>query len=426
MKKIINFTAIICLIVLFSCSHDSGDYTLEESAIPSNHNYSRHETRFVRTAMDFVASLNGKTRQVKTREVGNIYAWLSKDLYPSTRTSETPEGLPDTLLYIVNFDNDQGFVLIRPQDMNGEIVAFVEEGNLTPSDSIVCPGFELFLEDLAYFPYDTVLADTTQIAPPPGSQDPRVGTDDPIPTDQWTIESQVTPLLLTKWGESSPFNVFCPTNTGERTMAGCIPIGTAQIVAYHKYPANYYNHTYHWELISDMPTPTTPNGIHDAARLVSDIGNLENTVYGLTQSITAMEYVPLCLDEFGYHYSYDLYDFDRCFSNLQDGYPVLMAGRDYPNYRLQSWVVDGAIIRALYADYIGLDGTPGTTLLSRQELVHCNWGWFGAFNGYFLSGVFALQSKVKDDNYYPPTFPTNDDYDFSSSTSAYYDIYPNN
>ncbi len=39
---------------------------------------------------------------------------------------------------------------------------------------------------------------------------------------------------------------------------------------------------------------------------------------------------------------------------------------------------------------VGSDGSRQPYGTERQKLVHCNWGWDGSHNGYYISGVFDL------------------------------------
>jgi hypothetical protein len=57
------------------------------------------------------------------------------------------------------------------------------------------------------------------------------------PSEEQTVWG---PLLETQWGQLNPFNKYCPIdpNTGERSKVGCVPVQSAQILNYWKYPTS--------------------------------------------------------------------------------------------------------------------------------------------------------------------------------------------
>ena len=116
---------------------------------------------------------------------------------------------------------------------------------------------------------------------------------DPGITDQWKIyssttgvkgtqqQSEVLPLLTTKWSQRSYYNNLCPADascTGSwnfHAPAGCTAIAMAQIMKYHNYPAKnnlipgYSSTNYGWQ--PDI-APTS----YDWGNMVDDI-NYANT-----------------------------------------------------------------------------------------------------------------------------------------------------
>ena len=51
-----------------------------------------------------------------------------------------------------------------------------------------------------------------------------------------------------------------------------------------------------------------------------------------------------------------------------------------------------------------------------QNIVHCNWGWLGNSNGYFVSGIFKTNEGVSYD--YSDT-PQNEKYWYLFNTITY-------
>lgn len=60
--------------------------------------------------------------------------------------------------------------------------------------------------------------------------------------------SQVGPLLSTEWDQRSPYNNLCPIGDGGRTLVGCVPLATAQILRYWNWPTTGTgSHSYIWD-----------------------------------------------------------------------------------------------------------------------------------------------------------------------------------
>lgn len=102
----------------------------------------------------------------------------------------------------------------------------------------------------------------------------------------------VSPLLKTKWGQSSPFNDKCPTVNGSDTPSGCVATAFSQIMKYFNYPENgqgsksyvtdthkislsaNFNHKYDWEnMLTDYSNDKGSATEREAvAQLMYDVG----------------------------------------------------------------------------------------------------------------------------------------------------------
>ncbi len=57
----------------------------------------------------------------------------------------------------------------------------------------------------------------------------------------------VGPLLTTTWEQGYPYNMYCPTGDGGRTVVGCVATAAAQIIWYWQWPpAGEGQHSYYW------------------------------------------------------------------------------------------------------------------------------------------------------------------------------------
>ena len=401
------FFCSIALIGFIGCQNDYEDF----GSIIESKSYSISELEAIASAKAFISSFY--TRSGGTKEVGDVYAWLTSDYVPATRSSEVISNESDTLFYIVNFKNDDGFVLVHSQDHIGGILAYVEKGNLCPSDSIESDGFRYYLDCLQSVlpdPIEPLPRDTAIGGPDPAYPEPSVFD---LP---WVIDSIIPPLLTTQWGQLAPFNTYCFTANGQQAVAGCVPVSIAQISAFYAYPSGYNAHLYDWEEIMASSVPTSVAGRESVAHLVHDIGIIAHTSYGVSSSSTSPSRKGSTLDSLGYHYSYAAYDYDLCMQEFEAGRPVLFGGYQYvPGMMFvgHSWVVDGGLVRSKYVALTDMGGVTYQQRVAMQKLIHCNWGADGRYDGYFLFDNLELQNRVLDNDLEIPTGMVSNNYNFN-------------
>lgn len=378
-----------------------------------------------KSAMDFINDIQPITRG-ESFGIASVYAWRSDEMFPTTRGNEDVE-LPDTALYIVNFTNNNGFMLLSANDPTHEVVAYVEEGNMTPNTIIDNPGFEIFKEGLKEYisgfdPVAPAFPDTTNL-----TMDSLLVDTYPIEPyyGTWVTDSIVPALMSTKWGQRYPYNIYCFTNTGEQAVAGCVAIAAAQVMAYYQHPNSYNGHTYYWNNILESSAPYSSLGKESVARLVNDVGILANMDYGVNASGTYASCLMNCWNHMGYTYnSYSLYNYDSYRGEILQGRPIIIQGQNTKGY-LHCWVIDGFILRKLHYWILGREEIRGT-----QRLVHCNWGWDGDLNGYFLYNAFIPANRKLTDNLNNST-PSNtpdilpiDSAEYKLGLRAYYGLQP--
>ena len=89
--------------------------------------------------------------------------------------------------------------------------------------------------------------------------------------------------------------------------------------------------------------------------------------------------------------------------DINNGRPVYMRGaREYIlNGEVKrsghAWVVDGVAIKSVNISCFNPSGELAGTEKIYQKLVHCNWGWNGRNNGYFIIGAFENSYNLGDD-----------------------------
>ena len=348
-------------------------------------------------ALDFVSDLRKETRAgTEGLSVSSVYAWRACEIFPQTRFEEG-EPSSDTLLYIVNFDNNNGYALVSAND-NFDVVAYIESGNLKPTDEIDNPGFQLFLEGVTMY-FASQMSD-----PPypfgPFPNDSLSPFDPSLNYDDWHTTSFYAPLLSTNWGQEDPFNRLCYTSDSLLAVAGCGAIAVSQIVAYHQHPSTYQTHTYLWNDILSGNKPQNGSGETSASELVYDVGHLIRTEYGVSKSSSSLDSIFYCWDAYGYSYSLMDFDIDSCLVDFQNERPVFMRGTGLIRFPDgihafgHAWVIDGCVVRE--RDVISLP--PLSPQHEIQHFIHCNWGWDGIDDGYYIAGAFGTKYDQNGEN----------------------------
>lgn len=372
---------------------------------------------------------------------GGLTEYIKDSFTVSGLATKSGENYED-VLYVINFVDDGGYALLSADSrIQEDIIAITDSGSASEADfnepvydripsendDLSVSEFDemvesgVLAEEQSQVNYECLLYAMGQIEtnqddvieigspcdPGPGGGGGTGGA--PI-TYQWEIVKEVPRMLNTAWTQrtinNDIFNKYCP-EVGliwrTKAPAGCVCIATAQIIAYHEYPANLtcdgvqidypeIKRIYSYDEYNGTGTETSQEML---ARFCKTVGVFCNTQYhsifnkpwGFAWPWDAKS----CLEMFGYQ-NVSLnwgYDESRILTSLNNGYPVFMSAlREL--WTGHAWVVDGYIMR----NYVSSNGVVDKS----QTLVHCNWGWHGVCNGYFTSGIFKTDEVVLPDN----------------------------
>ncbi len=210
--------------------------------------------------------------------------------------------------------------------------------------------------------------------------------------------SAISPLMTSKWNQSAPYNNYAPmySETG-RCVTGCVATAMAQVMYYHKHPAqgtgshsylwictepeestatatlsaNFGQTTYRWSDMLDSYKGYATSEQEDAvATLMYHCGVSIDMGYG-SSSGAYTDKVPVALKNyFGYDANYQriqkiMYPADSLnaiiYSELAARRPVIVSGSNDEGGH--AFVCDGADNRGYF---------------------HINWGWGGNNDGYYL------------------------------------------
>lgn len=321
------------------------------------------------------------------------------------------EQLPpiDSLLYVVNFDNDSGYaILSADQRIGTPIIAVTEAGSIDMQqfglgavDDELQTGILIgngenptiggqFINDLIVEFINGRLDDGYNYVGGDYTYTP--------PTSPYTVP----PILTTIWGQWSPYNSKCPMDDGVQTPAGCVAVATGQVIAHFGKGDFESGYNYEWGIIRSVGCIGGSNGgsysntqIEQVSTLLKEIGDMCCMDYAADGSQTMPWKVRDCLSEIGYsdvdfYWGYDINDIT---TSLLRGIPVIIsAGYLFGGH---TWVIDGFDNFAIEND--------------DDVLVHCNWGWSGKSNGFYYSKVFDVSAgAVITDGAYGDVFATKD------------------
>ena len=325
-----------------------------------------------------------------------------------TRTS----GEIDTLLYVMNYADNEGYVIVSSKQGTPGVIAYIDEGAYDMAE---------IQDENSDIGYATKLA-SNYIA------NQRV-IYDPIPSSD-TLTFFVGPLLETAWGQHDPEGIYCPNG-----IAGCANTAMAQIMTYYEYPetlqltyegADKNFQVLDWDEIKKHKIRHTIPGLsgrnfciadtetHNAiGRLCRQLGELNLSDYwdlngNPNPDGTSTLEPQMCgtARSLGYtEEGWKAYNETSLLEPLSNRHPVVISGERGDGGHM--WVVDGYLMMTITEYlYAGIGQTGPTTY---QEIYnHVNWGWDGRSNGYFLSNIFNVGNIYRpDSNVWGPTNTSN-------------------
>lgn len=212
-----------------------------------------------------------------------------------------------------------------------------------------------------------------------------------LPSKASTTErAPIAPMIKTKWGQGTPYNDQTPTINDQHCLTGCGATAVAQVLAYHRFPAQATGEGYCYYTVNseqkqeffdlgepidwaNMPEVVPQTAAQNAAvaQLMKICGYAIHMNYGLQWSESDMFGITSgAVNHFGYDPATTLVQMnwytiaeweDMLYGSLQAGCPIVYRG--YGNWQGgHIFVCDG------YAS----DG-----------YFHFNWGWNGQSDGYF-------------------------------------------
>ena len=245
--------------------------------------------------------------------------------------------------------------------------------------------------------------------------------------------------LKTDWDQDpDPFNSCIVSLVGNGAYyVGCGAVQVAQILAFHKYPNSFsspnlskikqkwaissnWNGKYDWNLLTSVRKPSRNSSAElrtQIGALMYDVAQGCQSTYSQTGTNSNTDVRLNYLKSLGYTYKGTSgYSLENIKNSINAGCPVLMRGDSKKTvttktttYKFLFWkwkrtssstsysgghafIIDGYYNMSCTAS----NGKNSYTL--KADFVHCNPGWGGFQNGYYLSGVLDMNTGALVDD----------------------------
>ncbi|MBE6285008.1 MAG: hypothetical protein E7093_00990 [Bacteroidales bacterium] len=334
-----------------------------------------------------ITAFAGPVDPEKALEIANSF-WKSAPgaskaplrLYVGTGISKAPSrnGVSDTdsPYYLFSTDNAAGFVIVSGEESLPSIVGYSTNGYVGEMP----PALVDWLADYSNFVDDV-----------------RAGIVEPIRTTA-TVGTRIEPMLQTSWNQSAPYNNYCPEVNGQKTPTGCTATAMAQVMKFHEWPEkpkraitwdnnitgkteniDITKNVYKWDkMLAHYRDGYTAEQADAVARLMVDVGKAINSSY--SPGGTGSNYVEAArglVNVFDYSPQIRVLKRNECTydefisvirENLEARQPLVHTGQGQSFAAGHAFVCDG---------------------IDENNYVHIDWGWDGAYNGFFDIGSMA-------------------------------------
>lgn len=357
---------------------------------------SEHDAKAV--AIQFLKQTSQELKHDKEYVLQNIDNFVSENI--ENKHSLKNDSIEAPELYLFTINNNEGFIIVSGEDVVFPILGYSEKNGI---DNTSIPiQLQILIQEYK--------KQIRFIRKHKIEQDPKIRS-------LWNInispifisKPAVAPLIQTNWNQYPYENVLCPYNNTlqERTVTGCLVTAMAQIMKYWQYPsigfgshsyyhttygllsANFGNTIYNWH---QMPNDIT-NYNYSVAELMFHCGVAVENDYGtISEGGTGANLYHIPQEAFQKYFNYSP-AMQVCYRNsystdiwsnilkneIQEGRPILYSGYvDTVDYLGHAFIIDG---------------------YTENDFFHCNWGWGGIFNGYYLLDLFQPSNILWESRY---------------------------
>ena len=401
MRKSLLVTLALTTLIMVSCSDNDPQDLLVNNTTQKT--MSKHRT--VSDAIDIANRL----RKDKSSRAWNPISSDNVSVIQANHNGRSSDN--DTLLYIVDYGNNEGFTIVSSSYEGEPILAMIEQGNYQSVETSENQAFQNILDAsinyVGALTLDTLRVPFMQI------------TELPRP-DTLFYDTVRTKRLDVAWGQYWPENMYCPNK-----VAGCGPLAIAQICSFVEKPdtldldfpeRDKSSINLDWSQIKHHirsnfdETPddltilyhyyaceTSTENHKNIARLIRQIGKDCNASYRAGATGVTWSAAKGILSKYVMPHLYTELTSSSMLYNylLQYNGVAMICGGDH------IWVVDGILffgyrVTEYYyptIDDVNYSTTPiggyaSITTNYTSSFFHMNLGWGGNCNGYYNSVVF--------------------------------------
>ena len=380
MKKSLLIISII-ISAFVSCTTDVFELDENNNLIPKTSNNSANKITEA-DALDIAGKIFHKTRSIEDYSI----EYVLNDNSPKTRSI----ALPDTLAYILNFGNNNGFAVISSDNRIFPLLAFSDTGHFRYEKSDKDPVYVNFISLIDDYMATIDESDTVVV----------------IPDDYLSTCVVEAPQLKTKyWNQWYPFNKYTAVEHPDCPV-GCVAIAAGQIMANCKDEFVYHDSIFKFKAIREAMDTTIHfiNNTNNNTILVpSDtttysyetaVDKVARFLYFLCDDLN-MQFDPEgsgafswkalnLLKNLGFQVNEEnglrIFSDETILDLLIKKNLIYVDGRNIGNNSNgHAWIIDGY-------SYCWENITEKTG--RRNILFHCDWGWGGTDNGYYYSDLF--------------------------------------
>ncbi len=431
MKLRYNLLTILIGLCLVACNQNSGVNVPMTSMEPQP-----HFQQAMNNVLDVIKTVNPTQYKILQGNIGAIQPhFYTSDILDKVygessythlrkQAANQVESHTDTLLYIVNFEDNQGFAIMSANDslLGDMIFAIADTGSISledfydtnnEDDNGICaqnPSTTIggmvnnYLDDL------TKLKKNKEIVLPEYPMEPYI-----YKYGNWTTAGKIAPRIKIKIDQDSPYNKYCFTSNGQQALAGCVAIAIVQMMSANKYPTSFGNVIVNWDNI--IARYKTDNTQKDAlAKVIAVVGKQCKMNYGVSSSSAYMTDAKSCIASYSRYQNVALttdVSLEVIEPMLNNLLPVVMSGTrigaDSQKHG-HAWTIDGWLHQERTVTcYVGSKLVSTST--QRRKLVHCVYGWGGWCDGYYNLKVFDLNKgpveRENEDKPYGSTMDRN-------------------
>ncbi len=341
----------------------------------------------------------------------------------------------DTLMYVVNFEDEQGFAIVPANRNMPELLAVTESGSYDPTVPSEVEPFNEYMDNaISTLSKKDLNIDTL-----------RVPMCEQKIEQTYSISDIVSPKTPYKWGQNGVEGIYCPNN-----ICGCNNLAAALCMCYYNFPTKIklkhndnISISINWNALKQHDATKdifeyTSLGIKFAecfdgvsnedhnvlGRVCREMGYRSKSEYGSDATSTYPSETRAVLKDLGFSVStIKEYTNEMEFKKLRENNLILAVGyNDIGSGHM--WVIDGyKTVKCTKKIYIR-ENDPNRvyvvepeweltqTYVSTCSYTHHNWGWKGKCNGYFYVSSWNPSSAESYDN---TNLTNKSSYNFNSS-----------